>query len=110
MEGHKSKKPTKAELQSIVDRMITNEQKQEIVDDHKEKVKQAHIMGMVQGYELSNQMLLEWAEKHTIEEVVDFCRKNVENKGKMEEIVKGVKETIEEFDESMDKLKKVVDK
>ena len=66
-------------------------------------------MGMVQGYELSNQMLLEWAENHTIEEVVEFCKKNIENKGKMEEIVKGVKETIDEFDESMDKLKKVVD-
>ena len=106
MNEHKSKKLTKAELQSIVDRLITEEGKEEIINNHKEEVRKAHIKGLCQGYELSNQMLLEWAENHTIEEVVEFCRKNVENKGKMEEIVKGVKETIDEFDESLEKLKK----
>lgn len=109
MESHKSKKPTKAELQSIVDTLITPEMKQAMIEGFEEDLKNAHIKGMVQGFEVANQMLLEWAECHTIEEVVEFCRKNVENKDKMEEIVKGVKETIDEFDESMDKLKKVVD-
>jgi hypothetical protein len=97
MEGHKSKKPTKKQMMEDIPKRFEQE------------LKSTHIKGMVQGYELSNQMLLEYAENHTIEEVVEFCRKNVENKGKMEEVVKGVKETIDEFDESMDKLKKVVD-
>jgi hypothetical protein len=97
MEGHKSKKPTKKQMMEDVPKRFEQE------------LKSAHIKGMVQGFEVANQMLLEWAENHTIEEVVEFCRKNVENKGKMEKVVKGVKETIDEFDESMDKLKKVVD-
>jgi hypothetical protein len=91
MEGRKDKKPTKKELQAIVDSLITDEAKEEIILDHKAELKKAHIKGLCQGYELSNRMLLEWAENHTIEEVVDFCRKNVKNKGKMESVVSGVK-------------------
>lgn len=89
--GHKVKQPTKKELQAIVDNLITEEGKEEIINNHKEEVHKAHIKGLAQGFELSNQMLLEWAENHTIEEVVEFCRKNVESKGKMESVVNGEK-------------------
>lgn len=77
MEGHKVKKPTKKQMM------------EELPKKFEQELKSAHIKGMVQGYELSNQMLLEYAENHTIEEVVEFCKKNVENKGKMEEVVCG---------------------
>ena len=77
MNEHKSKNPTKKQMM------------EELPKKFEQELKSAHIKGMVQGYELSNQMLLEYAENHTIEEVVDFCRKNVENKGKMEEVVCG---------------------
>ena len=85
--GHKVKQPTKKELQAIVDNLITDEAKEGIINNHKEEVKKAHIKGLGQGFELANVMLLEWAENHTIEEVVDFCRKNVEKKEVMSKVV-----------------------
>ena len=39
------------------------------------------------GFEIANQMLLEYAENHTIEEVVDFCKKNVDKKDVMSKVV-----------------------
>lgn len=87
MEGHKLKKPTKAELQSIVDTLITPEMKQAMIEGFEEDLKNAHIKGLVQGFEVANQMLLEYAECHTIGEVIDFCKKNVESKDVMEKVV-----------------------
>jgi len=107
MEGHKSKKPTKAELQAIVDTLLTDEQKEDIITDHKEKLYQAHIKGLVQGFEIANQMLLEYAGAHTIEEVVDFCKKNVEQKNVMSKVVSGVKET-EDYDKDVEEFKEKV--
>ena len=82
MEGRKSKKPTKKQLM------------EELPKKFEQELKNAHIKGMVQGYELSNQMLLEWAENHTIEEVVEFCKKNVEDKT-MSRVVSGELESKE---------------
>lgn len=76
MDGHKVKKPTKAQLINEI-----------IPKQFEQKLKEMHIKGMVQGFEVANQMLLEYAEKHTIEEVVEFCKKNIKNKDVMEKVV-----------------------
>ena len=76
MDGHKSKKPTKAQLINEI-----------IPKQFEQKLKEMHIKGMMQGFEVANQMLLEYAESHTIEEVVEFCKKNVVNKDVMEKVV-----------------------
>ncbi len=78
MEGHKDKKPTKKEL--------VNETIPKLL---KENLKDAHIKGLIQGFEISNRNLLLYAKEHTIEEVIDFCTKNVENKDVMENFVRG---------------------
>ena len=95
LDGHKAKKPTKAELQAIVDSLITDEQKEDMVADHKEKLHQAHIKGLVQGFEVANQMLIDYADGHSFEQVIDFCKKNIEQKSVMESMVSG-KEKIDE--------------
>ena len=76
MEGHKSKKPTKKQM---IEEIIPKQ--------YEQKLKDIHIKGMVQGFEIANQMLMEYAKTHTIEEVVDFCKKNVENKNVMSKVV-----------------------
>ena len=76
MEGHKSKKPTKKQM---IEEIIPKQFEQ--------RLKEMHIKGMVQGFEVANQMLLEYAESHTIEEVVEFCKKNSEQKDVMEKVV-----------------------
>ena len=76
MDGHKSKKPTKKQM---IEEIIPKQ--------YEQKLKDIHIKGMVQGFEVANQMLLEYAESHTIEEVVDFCKKNVEKKDVMSKVV-----------------------
>ena len=107
MDGHKSKKPTKAELQSIVDNLITDEQKDIIIAEHKDKTKKAHILGLVQGFEVANQMLIEYSDGHSLEEVVDFCKKNIEQKSVMESVVSGVKVT-DEYDKAVEEFKEKV--
>ena len=84
MEGHKVKKPTKAQLINEI-----------IPKQFEQKLKEMHIKGMIQGFEVANQMLLEYAEKHTIEEVVEFCKKNIKNKDVMEKVVDGGNENNE---------------
>ena len=78
LDGHKGKKPTKKQM---LEEMIPNQ--------FKEELRNAHIKGMVQGFEVANQMLLEYADSHTIEELRDFCKKNVEQKQVMEKVVSG---------------------
>lgn len=96
MEGHKSKKPTKKQM---IEEIIPKQ--------YEQKLKDIHIKGMVQGFEVANQMLLEYAESHTIEEVVDFCKKNVEQKNVMSKVVSGVKET-EDYDKDVEEFKEKV--
>ena len=76
MESHKSKKPTKKQM---IEEIIPKQ--------YEQKLKDIHIKGMVQGFEVANQMLLEYAESHTIEELVDFCMKNIEKKDVMSKVV-----------------------
>ena len=96
MEGHKSKKPTKKQMIKEI-----------IPKQYEQKLKDIHIKGMVQGFEVANQMLMEYAESHTIEEVVDFCKKNVEQKNVMSKVVSGVKET-EDYDKDVEEFKEKV--
>ena len=96
MEGHKSKKPTKKQM---IEEIIPKQ--------YEQKLKDIHIKGMVQGFEIANKMLLEYAEAHTIEEVVDFCRKNIEQKNVIESVVSGVKET-EDYDKDVEEFKEKV--
>ena len=76
LDGHKGKKPTKKQMLEEV-----------IPSQFKEELRNAHIKGMVQGFEVANQMLLEYADSHTIEELRDFCKKNIEQKQVMEKVV-----------------------
>ena len=78
LDGHKGKKPTKKQM---LEEVIPNQ--------FKEELRNAHIKGMVQGFEVANQMLLEYADSHTIEELRDFCKKNIEQKQVMEKVVSG---------------------
>ena len=78
LDGHKGKKPTKKQMLEEV-----------IPSQFKEELRNAHIKGMVQGFEVANQMLLEYADSHTIEELRDFCKKNIEQKQVMEKVVSG---------------------
>ena len=79
LDGHKGKKPTKKQM---LEEVIPNQ--------FKEELRNAHIKGMVQGFEVANQLLLEYADSHTIEELRDFCKKNIEQKQVMEKVVSGV--------------------
>ena len=60
-----------------------------ILNQFKEELHNAHIKGLVQGFEVANQMLIEYADGHSLEEVIDFCKKNIEQKSVMESIVSG---------------------
>ena len=80
MEGHKKKKPTKAQLINEI-----------IPQQFEQKLKETHIKGLVQGFEMANQMLLDYAVGKTFEEVIEFCQKNIENKETMAKVIeKGV--------------------
>lgn len=96
LDGHKGKKPTKAELeekvlalQSIVNTIIPEEKKQEILDAQTKALKEERVRSLMMGFEVANQMLLEYADSHTIEELRDFCKKNIEQKQVMEKVVSG---------------------
>ena len=76
MDGYKTKKPTKKQM---IEEIIPKQ--------YEQKLKDIHIKGMIQGFEVANQMLMEYAEKHTIEEVVEFCKKNVDKKDVMSKVI-----------------------
>ena len=82
--GHKGKKPTKKQM---IEEVIPSKLKHELHN--------AHIKGLVQGFEVANQMLIDYADGHSLEEVIDFCKKNIEQKSVMESVVSG-KEKIDE--------------
>ena len=83
LESNKKKKPTKAQMINEI-----------IPKQFEEELKKSHIKGLVQGFELANQMLLEYGQDKTIEEVLNFCKKNIEDKT-MSKMVSG-KEKIDE--------------
>ena len=83
MEDRKKKKPTKAEAMAS------------IFKHFEDKLKDGYILNMMQGFEIANQMLLDYINSgHTIEEVKSFIEKNLIKEGKetMIKVVKGGKE------------------
>ena len=96
LDGHKAKKPTKKQM---IEEVIPNQ--------FKEELHNAHIKGLVQGFEVANQMLIDYADGHSLEEVVDFCKKNIEQKSVMESVVSGVKVT-DEYDKAVEEFKEKV--
>jgi len=80
MEGHKKKKPTKAQLINEI-----------IPQQFEQKLKETHIKGLVQGFEIANTMIMEYAKENNIEQVIEFCKKNIEQKETMAKVIeKGV--------------------
>ena len=78
LDGHKVKKPTKKQMIEEV-----------IPKQFKDELHNAHIKGLVQGFEVANQMLIDYADGHSFEQVIDFCKKNIEQKSVMESVVGG---------------------
>ena len=78
LDGHKVKKPTKKQM---IEEVIPNQ--------FKEELNKTHIKGLVQGFEVANQMLIDYADGHSFEQVIDFCKKNIEQKSVMESMVSG---------------------
>ena len=80
MESHKKKKPTKKQM---IEEVLPNQIKEEL--------KKAHIKGLIQGFEVANTMIMEYAKENSIEQVIELCKKNVEQKETMARVVeKGV--------------------
>lgn len=92
MDGHKKKKPTKAELQAIVDTIMPKEEQEKIPKFVESEIKGGHIKNMMIGYQVANQMLLDYINNHhTIDEVKAFVEKNVSKDGveTMEKVIGG---------------------
>ena len=96
LDGYKGKKSTKKQM---IEDVIPNQ--------FKEELHNAHIKGLVQGFEVANQMLIDYADGHSFEEVIDFCKKNIEQKSVMESMVSGVKAT-DEYDKAVEEFKEKV--
>ena len=96
LDGHKGKKPTKKQM---LEEVIPSQLKQELHN--------AHIKGLVQGFEVANQMLIDYANGHSFEQVLDFCKKNIENRNVMESIVSGVK-VADEYDSAVEEFKEII--
>ena len=80
MEGHKKKKPTKKQM---IEEVLPNQIKEEL--------RKTHIKGLVQGFEIANTMIMEYAKENDVEQVIEFCKKNIENKDTMVKVIeKGV--------------------
>ena len=78
MDGHKSKKPTKAELQAIVDTIMPQEEQDKIPEFVKSEIKKGHIKNIMIGYQVANQMMLDYInDGHTIDAVKSFIEKNL---------------------------------
>ena len=78
MDGHKKKKPTKAEMIASIPKHV------------EDAIKQGHIKNMMIGYKVANQMILDYIEAgHTIDEVKSFVEKNVSDET-MEKVIGGI--------------------
>lgn len=85
MDGHKKKKPTKAELIASIPKVVDAEL-------HKN-----YIKNLVQGFELANRMILEYINNgHGLDEVKSFIEKNLSKEGleTMEKVSGGKKDEI----------------
>lgn len=80
MDGHKKKKQTKAEMIASIPKHV------------EDTIKVGYIKNMMIGYQVANQMLLDYIENHhTIDEIKAFVEKNVSKDGieTMEKVIGG---------------------
>lgn len=80
MDSHKKKKPTKAEIIASIPKHV------------EDTIKAGHIKNMMIGYQVANQMLLDYIENHhTMDEIKAFVEKNVSKDGigTMEKVIGG---------------------
>ena len=84
LDGHKGKKPTKSELeqkvlelQSIVNTIIPEEKKQEILEAQLNALKEERARSLMMGFEVANQMLIDYADGHSFEQVEISARKTL---------------------------------
>ena len=82
---HKSKKLTKAQREEQFKLAVANDYEARVKELDSNKIK--FIMC---GYESANHMILDYAENHTIDEVKDFIRKNLQQENI--DVMKGVVE------------------
>ena len=70
MEGHKKKKPTKAEMIASIPKVVEKE------------LNKNYIKNMSQGGQIAQQMILDYInDGHGIEEVKSFIKKNLSQNG-----------------------------
>ena len=82
MEDRKKKKPTKAEAMASISEYVET------------TLKNGFVLNMTQGFEVANQMMLDYINSgHNIDEVKSFIEKNLTKEGKeaMIKVVKGGK-------------------
>ena len=81
-QGYKKKKPTKAEAMASISEYVET------------TLKNGFVLNITQGFEIANQMLLDYINSgHTVEEVKSFIEKNLSPNGKesMSKVVRGEK-------------------
>ena len=94
MDSHKTKKSTKAELEEelrLLKQPMSEEQMKPIIDAQNKALSEERIRSIMIGFESANQMIMDYAKEHTIDEVIEFCKKNTESKSVMERVVSGEK-------------------
>lgn len=61
-----------------------SERMEEIKNALKKELKNSLIRGIMIGYETTNNMIIAYSKNHTVEEIREFCEKNIKNKKVME--------------------------
>ena len=87
MDGHKKKKPTKAELIASIPQVMNKE------------LKDNFAKNMMHGFEIANTMMLDYInDSHNLDDVKGFIERNLSKEGKdaMMKVVIGVKDVQEE--------------
>ena len=87
MDGHKKKKPTKAELIASIPNVVNKE------------LKDNFAKNMMQGFEVANQMMLDYInDGHNLDDIKCFIERNLSKEGKdaMMKVVMGGKDVQEE--------------
>ena len=79
MESKKPKKPTKKQMQENVVNYVNN------------TLHENYLRAFVQGFEVANNMILEYCNNHTVEEIAEFCKKNIKKKDVLEKVVNSKK-------------------
>ena len=70
--------------------MTDEDIKKNVADKFEGALKENFIKNIVMGFEIANQMIIDYINKgHTLEEVKAFCEKNVKKKDVLEKVANG---------------------